>query len=351
MEKRIYRQLTEYGFEQPAALCALVDWQGSVPRRDYPLMLVLADGTTIGTVGGGPMEFRVIEAVRKVIADGQPVRAEYDLSGTGAEGADGICGGSTQVLIEPFTPAIRDLIRSVALLEPQAVSRQLVTAINGFEPAIVRRWLVDEAGAPENLPDELNRALALSRQSRQSLSVEIGKTLHCINYLAPPARLHIFGAGHVAQAVAELAHFIELDTFIYDDRADLATTERFPHALRLDTSSITDLPQKIAIATTDFVLVATRGHRHDFELMSWLLALDTAYLGLMSSRRKWKILADALAGKGYSREQLDQVHAPVGLDIASETVPEIAVSVISEIIQHYRTGHRSTQSLSAPKAP
>ena len=85
--------------------------------------------------------------------------------------------------------------------------------------------------------------------------------------------LHIFGAGHVGQAVAEMAHFIDIDTKIYDERKDLATAERFPFATKLICTDFNHVIKNLSINSNDFVLVATRGHQHDFEVMQWLLKL------------------------------------------------------------------------------
>ena len=148
--------------------------------------------------------------------------------------------------------------------------------------------------------------------------------------------LHIFGAGHVGTSVAKLAGFIDLDVTIYDDRTDLANSERFPDAKNIYTDPFPVIVQKTVINPQDYVLIATRGHRNDLEMMRWLITIDFKYLGLVSSRRKWQLLIDKLKEEGVSDEQLDRVHAPVGLNINSETVPEIAVSIIAEIIQESR---------------
>jgi len=88
----------------------------------------------------------------------------------------------------------------------------------------------------------------------------------------------------------------------------------------------------------DFVLIASREHRHDRELLLGILQQPPRYIGLVSSRRKWKLLRNSLQASGLTRDILDHVHAPVGLDIAAQTVPEIAVSILSEMIQVYRKG-------------
>ncbi|NOZ04681.1 MAG: XdhC/CoxF family protein, partial [FCB group bacterium] len=77
--------------------------------------------------------------------------------------------------------------------------------------------------------------------------------------------------------------------------------------------------------------------QHDLLLLRDILKHDVSYIGLMSSRRKWRILSEALLAEGFSPESVGKVHAPIGLDIHSKTVPEIAVSIISEIIREYRS--------------
>ena len=158
--------------------------------------------------------------------------------------------------------------------------------------------------------------------------------------------MHIFGAGHVGKALADLAHFVELDTKIYDERKDVANSERFPFALQINNDIVSGLVKNDNISSNDYVLVATRGHQNDFKLMQWLLNIKINYLSLMSSKKKWQLLSEALIKDGFTREQLNEVHSPVGLDIGSETVPEIAISIIAEIVNHYRNSAKSAISLS-----
>ncbi len=345
MEKYIYTALTSYDFSQPATICSQVNWKGSVPRRDYPVMLVLSNGKTVGTVGGGEMEYRVIEAAKKVLETGNPVLLSENLSGKSPDSTHSICGGRTLVLIEPFTEAIRDFWRRLDILNTGKTSKTVLIQISTKELNITRQIINDSFDAAE-LPQEIQKALNRSFSENKSLSGTLHDQYFLIQYLTRPALLHLFGAGHVAQAVAELLHFIDLDVNVYDDRSDLATTERFPFAEELVTAPIDELPVTTTINSGDFALIATRGHRHDFELMKWLLSTDLSYLGLMSSRHKWKVLRQGLLKAGFSEEQLRLVHSPVGIDIGSETVPEIAVSIVSELIHHYRQGGWAIQSMS-----
>ena len=344
MEKYIYNALIEYSFDQPAMLCSQVEWQGSVPRRDYPVMLVLADGTTIGTVGGGAMEHQVINAARDLFPTETAALRKFDLSATKAQGDASICGGRTAILIERFTPATQTFIRDAFSGE-----QVILLHISGENPAVNSRQIVNLDHNPGKFPDSVANALQSIQSGGRPKSISIGDQLFLIKHTKAQPVLHIFGAGHVAKSVAEIAQFVELDHCIYDDRSDLASLERFPAALSINTSRIDAVTTTTKLVENDFVLVATRGHRHDFQLMQWLLDQKIAYLGLMSSQRKWKILSKALLDSGFSESQLTAVHSPVGFDIGSETVPEIAVSILSEIINHMRRGEHTKQSLSASK--
>ena len=183
-------------------------------------------------------------------------------------------------------------------------------------------------------------------EQKKSKSIKCNDELFLIQNIGNRPILHIFGAGHVGKAVADLAHFIELSTKIYDERQDLANMERFPFVLQINNNEISEIIKDTNIAQTDYVLVATRGHQNDFELMRWLLNTKIDYLSLMSSKKKWQLLSVALINDGFTQKQLNKVHSPVGLDIGSETVPEIAVSIIAEIVNHCRSGAKSEIALS-----
>ncbi len=336
MEKSLHKALLEYDFRQPAALCSQLEWKGSVPRKDFPLMLVLADGNTIGTIGGGNMEYAVIELAKKVLQSRQPVFQEFDLNYSKAMAPGSICGGYTKILVEPFTPEIQSFLRSLHSPEPTGQSI-IVTCVERGEPLRSDRFRVEPGTGKHSLPERVLAAIRKARDRRKAVSVDLDSAFYLVQPLAPPPVLHLFGAGHIGKAVAELAHFIDLEVIVYDDRRELSSPERFPEATLFPTESFDRIIDEAPIAPQDFVLIATRGHQHDLVLLRDLLKKEVAYIGLMSSRRKWQILSEALLAEEFPPKSIRKVHAPVGLDIHSKTVPEIAVSIISEIIGEYRS--------------
>ncbi len=149
--------------------------------------------------------------------------------------------------------------------------------------------------------------------------------------------LTIFGAGHCGKPLAEMADILDWNVVIIDDRPDWATKERFPFARDI---IIGDFPQTAAnweSPSPAFVVIMTYGHKHDETVLSQILTKQCDYLGMIASRKKKAEVFQHLTDSGIDPKLLDKVSSPVGLDIASETPAEIAVSILAEIIQVYRT--------------
>ena len=338
MEKHIYKILTAYDFTQPAALCSVVDSKGSVPRKDYPFMLVLADKKTIGTVGGGQLEHRVGQQARNVLQTGEPQLLHFEMTGDEPDAAGGLCGGTASVLVEIFTPVLQDQFRRLGWDEPTAKSHTVLTHFDADEGFVNRVWDWDSLG-------DSRWKLFLDAKQQGEFRMDDAPGHWFRQIVTPPPVLHIFGAGHVGQAVAELAHFLDLDVAIYDDRREMASEARFPHTIQRNVDNFERLIELFEPAPGDYVMVMTKGHRYDYQIMQRLLTLKIEYLGLMASQRKWNVLRKALLADGFTTEQLGAVHAPLGLDIGGETVPEIAVSIMAEVVNHLRKSQRSPIAL------
>ncbi len=339
MDQPVYRALTTFDLTQRAALCSVLSWKGSVPRKDYPLMLVPQQGRPVGTIGGGSLEYAVIKAAHQVLEDGEPQFERYQLNQTDAAAPGGICGGQVQVLVEPLTVEIQSLWQTLGTPRPTGEPIVVITQVTKSPVRSVRHYLAVERSL-QALPATVLAAVETARRRGRSRSLDTPDDFYLVRCLPPPVILHIFGAGHVAHAVAPLADFIELGVKIYDDRRELANHNRFPTALAISNLEPAEAVAEAAIAPGDLVLVLVREHRHDLVLLQALLGREWSYLGLISSKVKWRLLADKLQEQGYSRKRLAQVQAPVGLAIQSETVPEIAVSIIAAIIKHLRSRER-----------
>jgi xanthine dehydrogenase accessory factor len=154
--------------------------------------------------------------------------------------------------------------------------------------------------------------------------------------ILPRIRLLIVGGGHVGTAVAKLAAEVDFDIWAADDREKYANRERFPTASRLLVGDIGETLKKVvaegAITPSVYCLIMTRGHNHDEEALYHLAPTAAGYVGMIGSKRKIKLIYEDLQARGISQEILEKVHAPLGLEIGSQTVPEIAISIVAELI-------------------
>jgi xanthine dehydrogenase accessory factor len=149
-------------------------------------------------------------------------------------------------------------------------------------------------------------------------------------------RIVILGAGHVGKALAKLARFAGFQVTVADDRAQFANRDNIPDAHELVVCEFTDVFSHISVDQGTYLVVATRGHNHDFEAVQAALRTRAGYVGLLGSRRKKGILINTLRVAGFPQEDIQRVTIPVGLPIGSVTPEEIAVSIMAQVIQHRR---------------
>ena len=144
--------------------------------------------------------------------------------------------------------------------------------------------------------------------------------------------LYIVGAGHIAYQLASLAHNVGFRVHVIDDREKFANRERFPDAQEIVVDSIPDWLQRTALPSSSYAVIVTRGHRHDLDALRALVPRNIHYIGLIGSRAKIAKIFEVLDNEGIPSDQLQRVHAPIGLDIGAVTPQEIAVSIASELI-------------------
>ena len=150
--------------------------------------------------------------------------------------------------------------------------------------------------------------------------------------ILPDPLLYIFGAGHVGQSVAHAAKAIGFKIALVDDRIKYANSERIPQADIFYVDSWEENFRKLPINDSSYILIATRGHNYDLACLRFALKTRAKYIGLLGSRRKTKLLYEALEREGADPSAFERVYAPVGIEIGSETPEEIAISIVAELV-------------------
>ena len=148
----------------------------------------------------------------------------------------------------------------------------------------------------------------------------------------PSPTVFVVGCGHVGKAVIDLAHWLGYRTVATDDRVELVTEEALPNADVLLPGPIGDALDAFEITTDTSIVVVTRSSDVDVLVIPRLLETPAAYVGVMGSRRRWQITRDQLLSSGVDETRLEQIHNPVGIDLGAETLEEIAVSILAEVI-------------------
>ncbi len=285
-------------------MCVLVRARGSTPQRTGAKMLVVGDGKTIGTLGGGCVEAEVKSKALRQLADGTPsslheFRLDHDFGWD-----DGlICGGTIDVHIR--------------VLDSHDASEfaRLLSEIRG--------------GRSAELVLQLEPANGSARYTE---------------ILQPSPSLVIAGGGHVGQSLGTLAAALDFRLTVIDDRADYISAERFPSASKRIMGDIETELARLAIDSQTYVVIVTRGHRNDGRALAAVVNSPARYIGLIGSKRKIKTIFDDLIQQGVSVEKIVRVHAPIGLEIAAVTPAEIAVSIAAELI----AVRRGRDGLAAP---
>lgn len=153
-----------------------------------------------------------------------------------------------------------------------------------------------------------------------------------IDVIAPRPTLLVVGGGHVAQPTVEIGAMCGFSAIVIDDRAEMVSEARFPHADRRLAGDIVETLNHISITPDTYIVIVTRGHACDEDALRAVLDAPAAYVGMIGSRRKVAATFDHLRADGIDEALIARVHAPVGLNIGAQTPAEIAVSILAEII-------------------
>jgi xanthine dehydrogenase accessory factor len=318
---RFYEQLAAALNEnRPFVLALISGTKGSSPQRIGAKALFFPDGKIAGTLGGGCLEAEVHSRANKAMKSRESSTFEMVLDHDFGWDDGLICGGSVTGLILPRAAEAAELWRKlVAVTEPirWGVKKDFSIAV------------VSESSDECRVTGDENASSAVTRHSSPVTSDWLYQET-----VAPPSDLWIAGSGHVAQAVVPLALKLDFAVTVFDDRPELANHQFFPPETKLRVGGWHEL-LKVPLPTSPaFGLIVTRGHQHDALVLSEWIRLPFAFLGMIGSRRKVRIMRENfIKQKIATAEQFDKIACPVGVEIGAVGTQEIAVSVMAQFIQ------------------
>ena len=159
-----------------------------------------------------------------------------------------------------------------------------------------------------------------------------------IEPIVPTPKVFLFGGGHISLFVSKMSHMVGFQVVVIDDRPQFANKERFPEAEEVIAEEFPFVFPKLQVTRSAYLVIVTRGHAYDQEVLEWALNKEVRYIGMIGSRKKIQTVYRNLKEKGFTPDQLQRVHAPIGLNIGALTPEEIAVSIVAQMIKIRREG-------------
>ena len=349
-------------------LATLIRRTGSAPPPLGSRFLVRADGSTAGSIGGGCLEAEIWQDAMEMMERTELRRRTFSLSGDMAEEEGLVCGGTVDVLMEPISWERKNRAEVICRLHStldegrSAVVATILPSADGNVPVDDPStfMLIEDGEEVGRIPPSLDRE-ALVKAMKDVMTAgrlniikldttddgEEQKEI-LIEPMSSAPMVFIFGGGHVSLPLESFARTVGFRTEVIDDRESFANKERFPQANETVVADLTTVVPSLPVKANSFIVIVTRGHRHDLAVLEQALGTPTRYIGMIGSRRKIHLTFEELTKRGIPRERLEEVHAPIGLDIGAKTPEEIALSVVAEMtaVRRGKKGKTDAPSMS-----
>ncbi len=314
-------------------LSTIMECQGSAPRGLGAAMLVEESGKQFGTIGGGAVEFAAGKRAMELLTCKGSESQFYRLHPNEAADLGMICGGQVLVLFEHFAPDTK----TIALFERLQQARlagecaYLVRRIeNG---AAVQAAVLDKTGLHGDL--DVDAQFVQDHAGKRPCLVELeNDSKLLLEPVGKGDRVFIFGGGHVSQKLVPVLSYVGFRVTVCEDRPEFANKALFPAAEGTVLHAFAGIVEHIGINGDDYLVVMTRGHLADYEILRQALKTPATYIGCIGSKHKVALTKKRLLEEGFTEEDFARIHTPIGLPIGAETPEEIAISVTAQMVAH-----------------
>lgn len=330
---------------QVFAVALILKAEGSTPRKAGVRAVIDQNGKIYGTLGGGLVEAEAQRRAVEACQSKQPLVFEMELYGPDRAADVPICGGSMRILLDPTAAKDRESYAGMAEALTNRRHGVMITTINTATRTETHVQWFTKKSIPSDFafPGANNIRSCMEHEIPQFFVEPNGGTSPVLQVFVEPViprpLLLIAGGGHIGQALALQASLVGFDVTVVDDRAEFTEPALYPEGT---TTHCGDIPEKItalSVGNDTYVVVVTRGHKLDAEVLEVCIHAPVAYIGMIGSRRKVALIRKNFIELGISTaEQFDRISTPIGLDIGAVTVPEIAASITAELIAVRRKG-------------
>lgn len=347
--KNIYVHLFNLLEERKSlVLGTVIDTVGSTPQVPGASALFSEEGLIEGTLGGGLLEFNAQKKALQVLKKKTSLISEFSLQEDIHTEGGAICGGEVKILIDASPEEHRDAFHNLSQSLNERQPGVFATFISKFSEgrvSLLRYWIeraekiqidleIDHSLFQEEVKDTLTEGKPKLLKIKEEISPEKAEErLFFLEPIFPLPQLVVAGAGHIGQVVANLGSLLNFEVTVIDDRAEFANKERLPGADHVIVDEIGKSVQNFPISPDTYLVIVTRGHHCDADALRECINSDVAYIGMIGSRRKIKLMRKEFLDQGWATpDQFDRVYAPIGTDIQSKTVEEIAISIAAQLV-------------------
>jgi len=346
--KNIYLQFLDHqSNKSPMVLATVTRTHGSAPQKPGSSALFGKKGLISGTVGGGVVEGRVEKLAREALLSKKSGHFLFNLGNDISKTEEAICGGQISILIDA------NLINHLSVFEQLRISIEnrvpgvMITMVTGFkeETVLINRYWINNKSKPaipaaflEKIEPVVINMLTEGnpsdyREMELTIPDEEPSSLFFLEAVFPPEHLIIAGAGHIGKALAHLADMIDFEVTVIDDRPEYANSENIPEASHIIVKDIGETLKDLKKSSDTYVVIVTRGHKDDAAALKPCIGSELAYIGMIGSKNKIAAMRSNFIENGWATiKEWEAIHTPIGLDIKSRTVEEIAISIVAQLV-------------------
>ncbi len=316
--------------DKDVVLITIIAGSGSTPRGAGARMWVASDKSCKGTIGGGSVEHQAYLKALEVLKVKESVTEGYNLGNDDVANIGMVCGGQVVVYFQFISHKDESVITFLqSLIEQCECDEDAWLIMDITNQTVWGMGLYTRTNGLKGMEIEEIQPLLKTRAMR----AEVKGKLYYSEPLVKSGTVYVFGGGHVAQELVPVLSHLDFKCVVLDDREKFANQEVFSEAERAIVCDFKNIGRDISITSNDYVVVMTRGHQHDYEVQAQALAKKPCYIGIMGSKHKIAYVTEKLRQDGFTKEEIEACHMPIGTEIQAETPAEIAISVAGELIQ------------------
>ncbi len=347
--KNIYFQIADTDTPRPGLVLATVTGtSGSTPRKPGSSALFQDGRLVAGSVGGGIIEGRVQDYARNCSDGCESALLQFSLDKETSDPEEAVCGGTITILVDSnpqaHLAAFREMQQSIGAGQPGILVTKVIPW-NETSVMIKRCWTTGvgeipiSCGSGTDLSVEVRSILdadgrTVFREIEVPVPGEKQQAKIFLEPIFPLPRLVIAGAGHIGKAVSHQGRLLDFEVTVIDDREEFANPVNLPDADNIIVKDIGEAMRELPKNKNTYIVIVTRGHGHDADALKPCIGSTAAYVGMMGSRVKVAKMHSEFIEKNWATEDSwREIHTPIGLEIGSETVEEIAVSIAAQLVR------------------